>query len=345
MRLTGHPGQAGPRGQSGAGYDPFGRGPLAVGVASLDAPDEARGRSFPCELWYPAERGDASGAQSAATALAGARPLVVYSHSSGGHRRSATFLCAHLASHGYAVAAMDHSELVAAELGRRDDETPAARAERIDAVIGSRVPDVRFLLGYLLATASLSGGLELDAERIGLVGHSFGGWTVLAVPDAEPLAGSVVALAPGGASDPRPGILPLTLAFGWGRDVPTLVLAAEDDVPIPLDGVQEMFGRIPGSKRMVVLRRADHQHFVDDVEAEHEAARTSPLPPAAAWMAAEMKPAAELCSGEQAHLFTRALTLAHFDATLLGRGEAERFLAGDVAAELADRGVEAFTWQ
>ncbi len=342
MTVTGH---AGPRGRSGGDYDPFGRGPFAVGVASFDALDEARGRCFPCELWYPASRADASGARRDAAAPAVARPLVVYSHSSGGHRRSATFLCTHLASHGYAVAAMDHSELVAAELGRRDDETATKRAARIDAVIGSRVPDVRFLVGYLLAAASLHGGLELDGERVGLVGHSFGGWTVLAVPDAEPLVGSVVALAPGGASHPRPGILPLTLAFGWGRDVPTLVLAAEDDVPVPLDGVQEVFGRIPATKRMVVLRRADHQHFVDDVEADHEAVRTAPLPPAAAWIAEEMKPAAELCSGEQAHLFTRGLTLAHFDATLLGRGGAERFLAGDVAAELAGRKVEAFPWQ
>ena len=39
------------------------------------------------------------------------------------------------------------------------------------------------------------------------------------------------------------------------------------------------------------------------------------------------------------------LTLAHFDATRRARAAARAFLAGDVPAELAGRGVEAFTCQ
>jgi dienelactone hydrolase len=66
------------------------------------------------------------------------------------------------------------------------------------------------------------------------VGHSFGGWTVLATPEAESRVQAVVALGPGGSAHPRPGILPLKLTFDWGRDVPTLYLAAEHDTPIPL---------------------------------------------------------------------------------------------------------------
>jgi predicted dienelactone hydrolase len=85
---------------------------------------------------------------------------VVFSHYSGGHRWSATFLCTHLASHGYVVAAVDHSEVVAAELAPRAGETPGERRARIDAVIGSRVPDVRFLLDYLLD--GQAGGVVLD---------------------------------------------------------------------------------------------------------------------------------------------------------------------------------------
>jgi hypothetical protein len=38
-------------------------------------------------------------------------------------------------------------------------------------------------------------------------------------------------------------------------------------------------------------------------------------------------------------VFVRGLTLAHLDATLRGLGGAEQFLAGDVEAELAARGV------
>jgi dienelactone hydrolase len=309
-----------------AEYDPFAPGRFSVGVRTIEASDRVRGRVFPCEIWYPAQPGNAY-------------PLIVYSHSSGGHRRSATFLATHLASHGYVVAAMDHSERVASELARREGETNAERAARIDAVIAGRVPDIRFLLDYLLGETGT--GIALDASRIGLVGHSFGGWTVLATAEVEPRVRAVVAMVPGGGSRPRPGILPLTLTFAWGRDVPTLYLAAEQDTMIPLASVYELFDRTPASKRLFILRRADHQHFIDDVQGEHEALRSMSLPGDGAWIPAAMRPMAELASGEQAHVFVRGLTLAHLDATLRGLDAARRFLDGDVEAELTARGVKA----
>ena len=293
-------------------------------MRTIQAFDAARGRVFPVEIWHPADNRRA-------------HPLIVVSHSSGGNRRSAAFLGTHLASHGYVVAALDHSELVAPELARRDGETEVVRAARTDALIASRVPDVRVLLDHLLSDA----GLRLDAERVGLVGHSFGGWTVLATPEVEPRVRSMVALAPGGSDNPLPGILRLKLTFAWRHDVPTLYLAAENDTMIPPAGVIELFDRTPSSKRMFILRRADHQHFVDDVEGEHEALRAMTLPGEAAWIPAAMRPMTELCSGEQAHLFVRGLTLAHLDATLHGSRVADQFLAGDIEAALARRGVEA----
>ena len=327
-----------------AGYDPFPLGSDPVGVRTIQAHDAARDRLFPCEIWYPAHTRPAGrDAKRDATARPGAHPLIIFSHYSGGHRRVATFLGTHLASHGYAVAAMDHSEVVTPELARRDGETDAERAARVDAIAASRVPDVRFLLAHLLRSG-LGDGAGFDAARVGLAGHSFGGWTVLATPDAEPLVRAVVALAPGGSSRPRPGVLPLTLAFAWGRYIPALFLAAEDDVPIPLDGVRELYDRAPAPKRMFVLRRADHQHFVDDVEGEHEALRAMSLPGDAAWIPAAMRPVSELCTGEQAHTFTRALTLAHLDATLRGSDAAQEFLAGDAEAALAAHGVEAIAY-
>src|SRR5439155_10061680 len=112
--------------------------------------------------------------------------------------------------------------------------------------------------------------------------------------------GAVVALAPGGRSNPRPGILPAKLAFKWGRDVPTLLLVADNDVCLPIDGMYEIFERIPAAKRMVILRRADHMHFMDNVEQLHEAVRTSPpWIPELNYVQEEMRPIAELCTGEQ----------------------------------------------
>ena len=223
--------------------------------------DTARNRLFPCEIWQP-------------EAAEGRLPLILYSHHSGGHRRAATYLCDHLSSHGYVVAALDHSEVVAEELKGKDGETAEQLSARVDAWIANRVPDIRFLLDQVLSDAEA----HVDPDRVGIVGHSFGGWTALAAPEVEPRIRAVVALGPGGSSKPKPGILPLKLSFAWGRDVPTLYLAAENDVPIPLDGIYELFERTPSAKRMVILRRADHYHFLDNVEEVHETVRAMTFP-------------------------------------------------------------------
>ena len=132
----------------------------------------------------------------------------------------------------------------------------------------------------------------------------------------------------------------MKLPFRWGRDVPTLYLAAEQDISILLAGLYELFERTPATKQMVILRRADHLHFIDNVEQQYEAMRGMQFTGELAWITKEMRPMAELCSGEQAHLFVRGLTLCHLDATLRGQAEARRFLAGDIEGELARRGVD-----
>jgi dienelactone hydrolase len=307
-------------------YVPFDAGSYPVSTRTVQVADATRNRVFPCEIWSPAPGETAR-----------LYPLVVYCHSSGGNRRSAAFLCTHLASHGYVVAAIDHSELVAPLLAPGRDETAERRRARVDAVIAARVPDVRFLLDFLLG----GGAADVDPGSVGLIGHSFGGWTVLAVPESDARVRAVVAMGPGGSASPLPGILPLRLTFAWGRDVPVLYLAAEDDVPIPLGAVRELFGRTPEPRRMFVLRRADHQHFLDDVEGQHEALRAMTLPGDAAWIPAAMRPVSELCPAAQAHDFVRGLTLAHLDATLRRSVAAERFLAAGADAALAAQGVDA----
>lgn len=310
-------------------YDPFVPGRFAVGTRSFPVPDPARDRVLPGEIWYP-------------DGQPGPFPLVVYSHPVGGTRHSATFLAAHLAGHGYAVAAVDHSEVVRQSLplppGLTDDE----RLARAVVLANDRVPDLRQLLDHLLDGSPSTMDIELDAGRIGLVGHSFGGWTVLATPEVDRRIGAVVALAPGGSTNPLPGVLPLTLTLDWGRDVPTLFLAAEHDVPIPPDAVYDIYRRTQAAKRMLVLRRADHQHFVDNVAADHETFRTMGITGPAAWMPAAMRPIDELCPPEEAHTFTRGLTLAHLDAALRKSPDAETFMAGDLVAALAAHGVDAY---
>lgn len=342
-------------------YDPFVRGRFPVGVRTVQALDTVRNRLFPCEVWYPASAKhagqdmapetqdfftmplrDTPRSQMAvrdAAARPGTYPLIIFSHHSGGHRRAATFLCTHLSSHGYLVAALDHSEVVATELARKSVETDAQKTARWEALMASRVPDIRFLIEHLFSNAAWDSEANFDPTQIGIVGHSFGGWTALAATDIEPRIRAVVALAPGGSSQPKPGILPVKLTFNWGRDVPTLYLVAENDTSLPLTGMYELFQRTPATKQMLILRRADHMHFMDDVEDMHEAVRTTPFTGELAWLPQEMRPIAELCSGEQAHLFVRGLTLCHMDATLRRQEDAQRFLLADLQTELAARGV------
>ncbi len=161
-------------------YHPFSPGRYPVTTVSFSAVDAKRGREFPIDLWHPAN-------------CEKPVPLVVFSHAAAQGRRSATYLCGHLASHGYAVAAMDHSEIVTPELARPASETDAEKERRWRAVIDARVPDLRFLIDGLLGGAS---PIELDSARIGAAGHSFGGWTVLAAAEVETRIGALVAMAP-----------------------------------------------------------------------------------------------------------------------------------------------------
>jgi predicted dienelactone hydrolase len=327
-------------------YDPFTRGPFPVGVRTEAATDRTReGRTLALEVWYPAAArhagqdlagptrdtfaalpGGPKRSQAAvrdAEAHRGSWPLIAYSHTSNGHRRQSTMLCTHLVSHGYVVVAADHAgctEQDAAERERRAavgvPETPAQREARVQEWIASRGPDISLALDHVLGggVAELHG--LVDPERIGVAGWSFGGWAALAAPESDRRIRVVLAMAPAGSARPLPGIIPATLSFEWKRDVPTLFLVADRDQFTPLDGMDELFARVPATKQMVVLGDADHGHFGDLIEE---------VP--------------GFCSAEHAHAFVRALGCAHMDAFLKQETAARRFLAGDLEGALAARGV------
>jgi predicted dienelactone hydrolase len=295
-------------------YDPFVAGPFPVAGCSSHVIDRARGhRDLAFAVWFP-------------VAAASISPLVLYSHASYGHARQSAFLATHLASHGYTVAAADHTGNTAADFAERArrlaagdirPRTPEEAEEYLRRIIADRVPDLRALLDHVLSGALSEIPGRLDSSRIGVVGWSFGGWAVLATPEVDERIRAVVALAPAGSSKPLPGIIPATLTFDWKHDVPTLFLVAERDRFTPLPGQYELLERTRSRKRMFVLRGADHEHFGDRID----------------------EPGA--CPPEHAHLFARGLTLAHFDAFLKGDESARAFLSGDPVAALRERGVDA----
>lgn len=350
-------------------YDPFARGPFPVGVRTGHLTDAARQRSLPTEVWYPATDAHAGQDVAASTrdtyellpgfppvwqqavrdaaARPGSYPLIAFSHGFGGHRRQSTFLCTHLASYGYVVTAPDHTgntilDVIQAVLTLHSGGQLPDPASMVREFIAARPADIRFIIDRALDGAA--GGLApmIDADRIGMTGHSFGGWTTLAVIDSEPRIRAALALAPAGGSSPLPAEpLKQALTFEWGRDVPTLFLVAERDSLLPLPGMYELLEKTPGIKKMVVLKNADHMHFCDRVEEVHELFRTMPPPGDFERIAKTVRPITELCPGSHGYAFVRGLGLAHMDAHLKADESAARFLAGDIEAALATRGISA----
>jgi predicted dienelactone hydrolase len=277
-----------------------------VTSVSFEARDNTRGLTFPCEVWRPAE----------ASGPSGPCPLIVYSHYSGGHRRAATFLTTHLASHGYVVASLDHAEVVDPALQPAPDETTEDRERRAQLWIANRVPDVKFLLDVMLAGDAA--GIAVDPDLVGIVGHSFGGWTALAAAAQDARIGAVVAHAPGGGRPARTGIIPVTAPYATGsHGAPTLVIAGDHDVAVPLETVRDLVDQCPWPVRLLVLRNADHLHFVDDIATAHEGFRALPAEGDYAWID-EMLPIEALCPPDEAHTYVCKETLAHFDKTLRG---------------------------
>jgi hypothetical protein len=133
----------------------------------------------------------------------------------------------------------------------------------------------------------------------------------------------------------------------WGRAVPVFILTGELDPFVAVADMRELHGKMRAPKRLAVLKGAGHLHFVDNAEAVHEGLRgwyasgTFPDPELdTAALAAAMRPFAELCSELHSAATARSLCLAHMDAELARDDRARQFLAGDLMAAFAARGIE-----
>jgi predicted dienelactone hydrolase len=119
-------------------------------------------------------------------------PLIVFSHGMGGTREGYGYICSHLASHGNIVVVPTHTGSDAAgvredakELARR----PAERGMPLQGLVArntsdpdnlrNRPRDISFVIDRALADPALA--KLVDAERIGVAGHSFGAYTAMAV--------------------------------------------------------------------------------------------------------------------------------------------------------------------
>ena len=156
-----------------------------VGIETFTVEDEKRGRSLLTEIWYPAR--DLSvektefynsifsgrAARHAPIALADQRyPLILMSHGSGGSRYDLAWLAEFYTRRGYIVACTTH-------VGNTYGDTDPVMAYQI----WNRPQDMSRVLDHLLQESPWSD--FIDRERIVALGHSMGGYTVLALAGAR----------------------------------------------------------------------------------------------------------------------------------------------------------------
>ncbi len=350
-------------------YDPFVRGRFPVSVQSEELVDSSRGdRRVPLEIWHPAgpeytgqdvdqvtqDRYPILGgfqvrqeAVRDAAQLQEAFPLVVFSHGFAGHRRQSTFFCTHVASHGYAVVALDHGgntldDMLKIAIGTDATGLPRNIEQLLGSYVFDRPKDVSFVLDAIAARRVKALPDSIQVEEVGVAGHSFGGWTTLVTAGLDARVRAALPLAPaGGPGHLHVRALSDALNLDFGGRVDTLYLALERDSLLPRAGIESLFRRTSQPTQMFVLLNADHMHFCDRAERSHEFFRTMPQIGPMRDVAQRLPPISELVPGAHAYLFANGLGTAHMDAVLKQDPEARAFLAGDVIETLRMRGVAA----
>ncbi|MGD1905914.1 MAG: alpha/beta hydrolase [Leptolyngbyaceae cyanobacterium] len=111
-------------------------------------------------------------------------PLVVISHGLGGDRTTLAYLAEHLASHGFAVAVVEHPGSNANQLNALLVGQAEEAVEAVDLV--NRPVAIQALLDELEAMAQRDAAFRsrIDFNRIGVLGQSLGGYTSLALAGA-----------------------------------------------------------------------------------------------------------------------------------------------------------------
>lgn len=179
-------------------------GPFAVGRRTLALAD---GREI--AVWYPvAAPPTPAPREDAPIASCPTRwPLLLFSHGVAGCNEQVLYLTEEIARHGYVVAAPNHRDAICGVVTRRKypDAPDSTRPAFLDpaawtaAAWRERMEDLRQTVQVVTADDRL--GRAIDRQRLGLMGHSLGGYTVLGAAGGWngweiPGVRAVLALAP-----------------------------------------------------------------------------------------------------------------------------------------------------
>jgi predicted dienelactone hydrolase len=156
-------------------------GPYTVTeVEDLVLHDMKRGKDLHVRIFYPNE--------------AGKYPVIVFSHGAGGSQSCCDGLTRHWATHGYVTIQPTHDDSAVQRRNRGEENIRFMQAVRDalkkPALWESRPRDISYVLDALPTLENRVPGLagKIDAERIGVGGHSMGSYTT------EAIAGAVVDL-------------------------------------------------------------------------------------------------------------------------------------------------------
>jgi predicted dienelactone hydrolase len=151
---------------------------VVVGSQSIPMTDASRQRNVVSEVWFEAAPSTPIESFSVAPPLQsfkltvgaqpapgqGRKPLIVISHGNWGTRYSYGWLATELVKAGYVVLSTTHPGTMFGDL------RPEYRAR-----LWERSQDISFALSQLLNDPAWKA--QIDENRIGFAGHSFGGWT------------------------------------------------------------------------------------------------------------------------------------------------------------------------
>lgn len=190
-------------------------------------------------------------------------PLVIVSHGYPGSRTFLTYLTENLASKGYVVAAIDHTDSV------------FGAVKPFPSTLVNRSPDQLFTIAALSASEP-----NIDATRVAIIGYSMGGYGALISAGAAPSPNSALAkmmpptLLPA-AGQPGPNVRAIVALAPWGAQPPIntwepaslaqiklpslFIVGDKDDISGYEQGVRKAFDQATNSNRcLLVYQNARH---------------------------------------------------------------------------------------